>query len=98
MLVALPISDQYFSLHALMEALSAQSFIRALKAPTDPPEPGGPSKIALAQSAWTTSSFNIPNKNEAIVDFLLTRLLKDKSRERWACQTLPTKHQPHCHS
>ncbi|OCH96588.1 hypothetical protein OBBRIDRAFT_765485 [Obba rivulosa] len=63
---------------------SAQAFIRALKAPSDPPEAAGLPKIEIARRAWVDSSFYVPNKAEAIVDWLLTRLLKDKSKERRA--------------
>lgn len=60
---------------------SAQEFIRALRAPSDPPHAGGPYKVELAQQAWDNASFYIPNKGEVIVDWLLTRLLKDKAKE-----------------
>lgn len=60
---------------------SAQDFIRALKAPADPPQPEGPSKIEIATAAWSDSSFYIPNKDEVITDWALTRLLKDKDKE-----------------
>ncbi|EMD41711.1 hypothetical protein CERSUDRAFT_128752 [Gelatoporia subvermispora B] len=61
---------------------SAQAFIRALKAPSDPPEAGGLPKIDIARRAWDDNTFYVPNKAEAIVDWLLTRLLKDKSKAR----------------
>jgi hypothetical protein len=57
-----------------------QSFVRALKAPTDPPRPAGPLKIEIARGVWDTSSFYVPNKGELIVDWILARLLKDKSK------------------
>ncbi|KAL4243177.1 hypothetical protein ABKN59_000993 [Abortiporus biennis] len=61
--------------------LSAQDFVRALKSPNDPPHPGGPAKIELAQAAWEDESLYIPNKGEVIADWLLTKLLKDKDKE-----------------
>lgn len=60
---------------------SPQIFIRALKAPADPPKPGDPSKVEIALKAWHTPSFVVPSKVESIVDFILTRLLKDRSRD-----------------
>lgn len=59
---------------------SAQSFVRALRAPTDPPRQGGPSKIDLAGAAWHETSFHIPRKAETILEWCLTRLLKDGTR------------------
>ncbi|EED81249.1 predicted protein [Postia placenta Mad-698-R] len=59
---------------------SAQDFIRALKASSDPPHTGSPSKIKLAQNAWDDNGFYLPNKGEVIVEWLLTRFLKDKAR------------------
>ncbi|KAG2160067.1 Urb2/Npa2 family-domain-containing protein [Suillus bovinus] len=60
--------------------LSAQSFVRLLKAPTDPPNPGSPPKIQIACAAWDDATLHIPNKHELIAEFILTRLLKDKSK------------------
>ncbi|EAU93316.2 hypothetical protein CC1G_08629 [Coprinopsis cinerea okayama7 len=57
---------------------SSQNFVRALKSPSDPPVAGGPLKIALAEQAWRDTSFRIPNKTEVIVDWLLTKFLKEK--------------------
>ncbi|KAI0374393.1 hypothetical protein BV20DRAFT_977085 [Pilatotrama ljubarskyi] len=61
---------------------NAQDFIRALKAASDPPHVGGPLKIDIAREAWENTHLYVPNKAEAIVEWLLTRLLKDKSRDR----------------
>lgn len=60
---------------------SSQSFVRALKAPSDPPQPDGPSKVEIARQAWENTSFYVPNKGEVIVEWLLTKLLKDKSNQ-----------------
>lgn len=60
---------------------NALDFVRALKAPTDPPQPSGPSKIQIAQAAWKNNSFYMPNKAETVVDWILTRLLKDKGKD-----------------
>ncbi|KAH9921960.1 Urb2/Npa2 family-domain-containing protein [Epithele typhae] len=59
---------------------NAQDFIRALKAATDPPQAGGPLKIEIARQAWDNTSMYVPNKAEAIVEWLLSIMLKDKSR------------------
>ncbi|KAH9853182.1 Urb2/Npa2 family-domain-containing protein [Lenzites betulinus] len=61
---------------------NAQDFIRALKASSDPPHVGGPPKIDIAAEAWTNTALYVPNKAEAIVEWILTRLLKDRSKDR----------------
>ncbi|KAI0670121.1 Urb2/Npa2 family-domain-containing protein [Trametes maxima] len=63
---------------------NAQDFIRALKASSDPPQVGGPLKIDIAREAWENTRLYVPNKAEAIVEWILTRLLKDKARDRAA--------------
>ncbi|KDR84752.1 hypothetical protein GALMADRAFT_217814 [Galerina marginata CBS 339.88] len=60
---------------------SSQGVVRALKAASDPPVVGGPSKIQIAQEAWDDPSFYVPSKAEVIADWVLTKLLKDKSKE-----------------
>ncbi|KAG2075229.1 hypothetical protein BDR04DRAFT_1070464 [Suillus decipiens] len=60
--------------------LSAQSFVRLLKAPTDPPNSESPLKIQIACAAWDDTTIHIQNKHELIAEFILTRLLKDKSK------------------
>ncbi|PSR71300.1 hypothetical protein EW026_g399 [Hermanssonia centrifuga] len=62
-------------------AHSAQEFIRALKAPSDPPHPDGLSKVDIARQAWDDTSLYVPNKEEAITDWILTRFLKDKDKD-----------------
>ena len=57
---------------------SSQNFVRALRAT---PNAGEPSKIQVAKEAWDTPSFHVPNKGETIVDWALTRLLKDRANE-----------------
>ncbi|KXN84790.1 hypothetical protein AN958_12084 [Leucoagaricus sp. SymC.cos] len=59
---------------------SSQEFIRALKASSDPPVTGGPSKIEIARQAWVTNAFYLPSKGEVIVDWLLSSFLKDRSQ------------------
>jgi len=71
---------------------SAQEFIRALKASSDPPHPGGASKVEFAREAWDDTAFYLPNKGEVIVDWLLTRLLKDKAKERDVNPILDTRY------
>ncbi|KAF8971580.1 hypothetical protein BDZ97DRAFT_1650961 [Flammula alnicola] len=60
---------------------SSQDFVRALKAVSDPPVLGGPSKIEIAQEAWDDINFYVPSKAEVIADWLLAKLLKDKGKE-----------------
>lgn len=60
---------------------SSQNFVRTLKSPNDPPVPGGPLKIALAEQAWEDTTFRVANKEEVIVDWLLTKWLKEKSAD-----------------
>jgi hypothetical protein len=57
-----------------------ENFVRALKAPSDPPQPGGPYKIETARSVWDDTSFYVPSKGEVIVEWILTRLLKDRTK------------------
>ncbi|OBZ79665.1 hypothetical protein A0H81_00560 [Grifola frondosa] len=71
---------------------SAQEFIRALKAPADPPHAGGPFKIVIARKAWDDPSLYIINKAEVIVEWILTRLLKEKSKERDANPIFDVQH------
>lgn len=61
-------------------AASAQDFIRALRAPADPPHSGGPEKVQIAREVWNNPVLYVPNKGEAIAEFLLARLLKDKDK------------------
>jgi hypothetical protein len=59
---------------------SAQSFVRALKAPADPPIPGAPLKIDIARQAWNTPTFAIPNKGEVILEWIFSKFLKERSK------------------
>ena len=63
--------------------LSSQGFVRSLKAASDPPLVGGPSKIEIAQQAWEDASFYVPSKAEVIVDWILSKFLKDKGKEMY---------------
>ncbi|KAF8624871.1 hypothetical protein AX15_005748 [Amanita polypyramis BW_CC] len=60
---------------------SSQDFVRALKSATDPPFPGGPSKVEIAKQVWNNVSFYVPSKAEVITDWVLTKLLKDKGKD-----------------
>ena len=82
------------TLHDLPMAgpLNAQEFIRALKASSDPPYAGGPPKIEVARKAWDNVSLYVPNKAEAIVDWILSALLKEKSRQPFVYLPLPHMH------
>lgn len=58
---------------------SAQDFIKALRARPEAHE-NGPFKIELARKAWDSTNLDFPSKDEVVVDWLLTRLLKDKAK------------------
>ncbi|EJD55310.1 hypothetical protein AURDEDRAFT_155547 [Auricularia subglabra TFB-10046 SS5] len=58
---------------------SAHAFIRALKAPTDPPQAENRTKIQLAREAWDSTLY-VPSKSEVLVDWLLSQLLKNQRR------------------
>ncbi|KZO94986.1 hypothetical protein CALVIDRAFT_185996 [Calocera viscosa TUFC12733] len=63
-----------------LDALSSsEAFIRALKAPHDPPTSSSVHKIELATRAWFARDLYIPGKAELIADWALTRLLKDRN-------------------
>lgn len=57
---------------------SSQDFVRALKAPSDTDKP---SKIQIASHAWNEPAFYVPNKDQVIVDWILTHFLKEKGKE-----------------
>ncbi|KAJ7139899.1 Urb2/Npa2 family-domain-containing protein [Mycena epipterygia] len=59
--------------------MASQAVFHALKAPSDPPQVGGPLKIQIASTAWDDKSLYMPNKGEVIAEWVLTRLLKDKA-------------------
>jgi len=59
---------------------SSQEFVRSLKAPLDPPVEGGPTKIEIAQEAWSNVAFYVPSKGEVIAEWILTKLLKEKDK------------------
>ncbi|KAI0042673.1 hypothetical protein FA95DRAFT_540396 [Auriscalpium vulgare] len=61
---------------------SPQEFVRALKAASDPPKPGDPSKIDIARQGWSNSTLHVANKAEIVTEWILTRLLKDRTRDR----------------
>ncbi|GJJ11291.1 hypothetical protein Clacol_005523 [Clathrus columnatus] len=63
------------------EALvSAHSFVRALKAPTDPPHEEWPTKIRLARAAWENNSVRIQRKAGIILEWLLPLFTKAISK------------------
>ncbi|KAJ3790316.1 Urb2/Npa2 family-domain-containing protein, partial [Lentinula aff. detonsa] len=55
---------------------SSQNFVRALKANSDPPFFGGPSKLEIARAAWDQKTFYAPRKAEVIVDLILNHFAK----------------------
>ncbi|KAF8845403.1 hypothetical protein BDN67DRAFT_961740 [Paxillus ammoniavirescens] len=60
--------------HQTNSTHSVHALVRLLKSPTDPPSSPGPSKIDIARSAWSDSSFRAANKGEVIGDWVLTQL------------------------
>jgi hypothetical protein len=70
---------------SVMEHLqSAQNFVRALKAASDPPTSNGPLKIDIARQAWINREFFVPNKGELIVEWLMLRLVKERNQPWYA--------------
>lgn len=61
---------------------TAQDFVRALKAPSDPPSAGLPRKVQIAREGWDDQAFHVPNKAELIVDWLLGRFQKERNQQR----------------
>jgi len=61
-----------------------QEFIRALKASSNPPVPGGRTKIEIARRAWDDNTFFLPSKAQVIAEWLLSTFLKDKFQSTWA--------------
>jgi hypothetical protein len=58
---------------------SSRSFVQALKAPSDPPYPESLPKIEIAREAWDKTSFYVPNKGEVIAEWVLSKLLKERT-------------------
>ncbi|KDQ54722.1 hypothetical protein JAAARDRAFT_60187 [Jaapia argillacea MUCL 33604] len=50
---------------------SPQAFVRALKAPNDPPHPEHPFKIEIAKSGWDDVEFAVPNKALLVLEWIL---------------------------
>jgi len=61
---------------------TTQDFVKALKSSSDPPAPGGPTKIEIARTSWDDSSLYAPRKGEVIADWILGVFSKEKDR-RW---------------
>jgi hypothetical protein len=59
--------------------INSQAFVRALKASSDPPVQDGPSKLKIAYAGWERAEFLVPNKEELICDWLVGKLVKDRS-------------------
>jgi hypothetical protein len=58
---------------------NSQAFVRALKAPSDPPAQDGPSKLEIAYAGWEREEFLVFNKEEVICEWLIGKLVKDRS-------------------
>ena len=68
---------------------SSQAFIKALKSSSDPPQQGGPLKIALAEGAWQSETFQFPNKDEVIVEWILASFSREKTNSRCVLIRIP---------
>ncbi|KAL1739267.1 hypothetical protein HDZ31DRAFT_69116 [Schizophyllum fasciatum] len=66
--------------NAMSAIRTAQDFVRALKAPNDPPSAALPAKVQIARQAWHDKAFHVPNKPELIVDWLLSRFQKERNQ------------------
>lgn len=64
----------------MSEHATSHSIIKALKGPTDPPTPAGPVKISIAQHAWKSDSIYFPNKDEVLVEWILSLFSRQKGR------------------
>lgn len=64
------------------EYSSSHAIVRALKGPSDPPIPGGISKIEIARKTWDSKDIHFPNKEEVLVEWILSSFLKDKASTR----------------
>jgi hypothetical protein len=62
---------------------SSQDFVKALKSATDPPFQEGPCKVEIARQVWDHASFYVPSKAEVITEWILTKFLKDKGKDRF---------------
>lgn len=62
---------------------SSQDFVKALKSVTDPPFQEGPCKIEIARQVLDQASFYVPSKAEVITEWILTKFLKDKGKDRF---------------
>jgi hypothetical protein len=47
------------------------ALIKSLKSPSDPPTPGGPSKIAIASGAWADTALLVPRKADVLRDWIV---------------------------
>ncbi|KAG6334068.1 hypothetical protein ID866_5018 [Astraeus odoratus] len=56
------------------------ALVRLLKAPSDPPSAGGPSKIDFAYRAWSDRSFAAANKTEVLIEWILSSFARDGKR------------------
>ena len=74
---------------------SSQSFVRALKSAADPPNENGPSKIQIARLGWDSPSFYIPRKSDLILEWILTRFHREKSKQRCCTVSSRLKHSSH---
>ncbi|EJD04377.1 uncharacterized protein FOMMEDRAFT_155506 [Fomitiporia mediterranea MF3/22] len=58
------------------ELTSSHGIIKALKGSEDPVFPGGPSKIELAGETWRSATIHFPNKDEVLVEWILSSFIK----------------------
>ena len=60
---------------------TSESFIRALRATSDPPEPGWPEKIEIARIALENSDFYVPAKSQVIGEWILSSLSRSQQNQ-----------------
>ena len=58
--------------------LSAHALVKALKAPTDPPQDGGSTKLEIAIKAIHEKDTYLPNKEQIVLEFILDAWSRSK--------------------
>ena len=71
------------------EYKSSHTIIKALKGAKDPPGSSTFSKIEIARNAWEDAELRFPNKDEFVVDWLLSNFVKDRENTRSGMQSAP---------
>ncbi|WVQ85973.1 hypothetical protein IAT38_008141 [Cryptococcus sp. DSM 104549] len=71
---------------------SASALIKSLRAASDPPEQGGPSKAQIGLEAWAAKDFHVPRKAEVLRDWVLESWTKAKPSDKQSTLTSPDYH------